>query len=379
MTTPPIKAPYVNLAAHNAAFKQRMLEAVGRVIDHGWFILGPEVAELERRIAAQLDVPHVVGVNTGTDALVLALRLRDIGPGDEVITTSHSFVATASAIRLVGATPVFVDVDERTMLIDPAAIEAAITPRTRAVMPVHLNGHPCEIDAIAELCRQRQLTLIEDCAQAYGARFRGRQVGAHDIGCFSLHPLKIFSACGDAGFIVVNSEAERDQLKLLRNLGLRDRDNCVVASPNPRMHTIQAAMLLVKLDAVDEFIAARQANAAAYREALAGLVTLPPEEEDHRVIYSAFVIRPPAGIERDRLVAALLERGVDAKVHYPLAIHQQPAFVGSARHPLPVTERVVSQIISLPVVGELLPEQRQAVIDGVRDAVAALRAEAAAR
>ncbi len=377
MSTETPRAPYVNLTAHNAAFKERMLEAVGRVIDHGWFILGPEVKELERRVAEYLGVPHVVGVNTGTDALVLALRLRGVGPGDEVITSSHGYVATVSAIRLVGATPVLVEVDDESMLIDPAAIEAAITPRTRAVIAVHLNGHPCEIDRIAAICDRNKLTLIEDCAQAFGARYRGRQVGVHDIGCFSLHPLKVFSACGDAGLITVQTEEERDRLRVMRNLGLRDRDTCVLASTNPRLHTVQAAMLLVKLDAVDDFIAARQANAAAYREALRELVRLPPEEGEHRVIYSAFVIRPPEDIDRDALVAALKQRGVDAKVHYPLAAHQQPAYRDDEHGPLPVTERVVSRIISLPVIAELTSAQRQLVIDGVRDAIASLRAEAA--
>ncbi len=377
MSTDKPRAPYVDLIAHNAAFKQRMLEAVGRVIDHGWFILGPEVQELERRVAEYLGVAHAVGVNTGTDALVLALRLRGVGPGDEVITSSHGFVATASAVRLVGATPVLVEVDEDSMLIDPAAIEEAITPRTRAVIAVHLNGHPCEVDAIAAICERHALTFIEDCAQAYGTRYRGAQVGGRDIGCFSLHPLKVFSACGDAGFITVRTEEERDRLRQMRNLGLRDRNNCAIASNNPRLHTVQAAMLLVKIDAVDGFIAARQANAAAYREALRDVVVLPPEEGEHRVIYSAFVIRPPEDIERDALVAALHERGVDAKIHYPYAIHQQPAYEGSATRPLPVTERVVSRIISLPVIAELTPAQRQLVIDGVRDAIATLRAERA--
>jgi aminotransferase EvaB len=224
------------------------------------------------------------------------------------------------------------------------------------------------MDAIVALCERRGLALIEDCAQAYGVRYRGRGVGTFGggIGCFSAHPLKVLSCCGGAGFLTVGDEAERDRLFQLRNLGLRDRNNCVVPSDNRRLHTIQAAMLLVKLDAVDDMIAARRAHADAYREAFQGLVTLPPADLDHRVIYSAFVIRHP---DRDRLLAALHRRGVDAKVHYPYGIHQQPAYRDKTHGPLPVTERVVSRIISLPVVPELSLEGRDAVIAGLRESV----------
>ncbi len=339
--------PYVDLPALHAPLRERLLEAVGRVLDHGRFILGPEVAELEGRLAERLGVPAVVGVASGTDALVLALRSRGIGAGDDVITVSHSFVATASAIRLLGARPVFVDVDAETMLLDPALLEQAVTPRTRAVLPVHLNGHPCDLGAIADFCRRRGLHLVEDCAQAFGARSGGRPVGSTDLGCFSLHPLKVLPGYGDGGFVAVAERAETERLRTLRNLGLVDRDHCRTVSPNSRLDTIQAAMLLVALDHFDDWVAVRRAHAAAYRRDLAGAIRLPPEEAPGDLAtYSAFVVRHP---RRDRLAEAMGRRGVEAKVHYPLAIHQQEAFADQPAPSLPVTEAVVGEILSLPV------------------------------
>jgi dTDP-4-amino-4,6-dideoxygalactose transaminase len=368
--------PYVDLAALHAPLRDELLAAVGRVLDHGQFILGPEVAELEGRLAERLEVPAVVGVANGTDALILALELRGIGPGDEVITVSHSFVATGSAILRAGARPVFVDLSEATMLMDPAAVEAAVTPRTRAVMPVHLNGQPCDLPAIAAVCRQHGLALIEDCAQAFGARAGahsgGSPVGRLDLGWFSLHPLKVLPGYGDGGFIACASPADAERLRRLRNLGLIDRDHCGTVSGNSRLDTVQAAMLLVALDRFDDWVERRRAHATVYRQALAGVVRLPPEEAPgERITYSAFVVRHP---ERDRLAALLRERGVDAKAHYPLAIHQQPAFEGGNWPPLPVTERVVSEILSLPVHAALGDDDVRRVAEAVRSAAGELSA-----
>ena len=365
--------PYVDLAALHAPLREELLAAVGRVLDHGRFILGPEVAELERRLAERLDVPAVVGVGNGTDALVLALEIRGIGPGDEVITVSHSFVATGSAIRLVGARPVFVDLDEETMLMDPARLAGALTPRTRAVMPVHLNGQPCDLGPIAAFCREHGLALIEDCAQAFGARHDGEPVGRIDLGCFSLHPLKVLPGYGDGGFVACADPADADALRRRRNLGLIDRDHCGTVSGNSRLDTIQAAMLLVALDRFDDWVDRRRAHAALYRERLAGVVRLPPEEgPGERITYSAFVVRHP---RRDALAARLREHGVDAKAHYPLAIHQQPAFADAEPPPLPVTERVVREILSLPAHAALAPEDAGRVADAVRAATAEIEAE----
>jgi len=359
--------PYVDLAAQHAPLKERILEAVARVLDHGHFILGPEVAELEARLAARLGVPHVIGVANGTDALVLALKARGVGPGDEVLTVSHSFVATASAICLAGARPVFVDVDARSMQIDPDGLDAALTRRTRAVVPVHLNGSPCDLGRVADFCRRHGLALVEDCAQALGVRAAGETVGTRDLGCFSLHPLKALSACGDAGFVAARSADDAARLRRLRNLGLADRDHCAEVSGNHRLDTLQAAILLVKLEHLDAWIAARRRHAAAYRDAFAGRLTLPPEEaEGDFAIYSAFVVRHR---RRDRLAELLAARGVDAKAHYPLAIHQQAAFAGFPHRPLPVTEKVVDEILSLPVSAELTEAGRERVIAAVYQAL----------
>lgn len=361
------RIPYVDLARLHRPLREELLEATARVLDHGQFVLGPEVAELEARLAERLGVAAVVGVSTGTDALVLALRLAGVGQGDEVITVSHSFVATASAIRLLGARPVFVDVDEETMLMDPAGLEAARSPRTRAVLPVHLNGFACDLEPISAFCRRHGLPLIEDCAQAFGVLHAGRPVGSTQIGCFSLHPLKTLSACGDAGFVSVTTEREAELLRQWRNLGLRDRDHCRWVSGNTRLDGLQAALASVKLRHFDRWVEARRAHAAAYRAALAGRVRLPPaEKEGDLAIYSAFPIRHR---HRDALREALDRRGVDARAHYPLAIHQQEAFADLPAQPLPVTERVVEEILSLPVGPELTEAGRKRVIEAVHEAL----------
>ncbi len=358
--------PYIDLVSHHAALRAEILEAVGRVLDHGQFVLGPEVAAFEAEIARRLDVRHVIAVGTGTDALVLALRARGVGPGDEVITVSHSFVATATAVRLVGATPVLVDVDDATMTMDPLALEHAVTARTKAVIPVHLGGWPCDLTAIQDVCNRHDLHLIEDCAQSVGARHRGRSVGTYGVGCFSLHPLKVLSALGDGGFLTTHSDEEAALFRKLRNNGLRDRDHVQLVSPNSRLDTVQAAALLVKLKYLDGWVAQRRAHADAYREALGAVVrVLPPEHPRDLCVYSTFVIRHP---QRDRLAEALRRRGVDVKVHYPVPIHRQEAYATLPCAPLPVTERVVAEILSLPVTPELSVAGREQVIEAVRSA-----------
>jgi dTDP-3-amino-3,4,6-trideoxy-alpha-D-glucose transaminase len=364
--------PYVDVAAHNRPLEGDLVAALRRVIEHGQFILGPEVGELETQLAARLGVAHVVSVGNGTDALVLALRLHGIGEGDEVIVPSHSFVASALAVRLLRATPVFADIDEETMVLDASAAARAITARTRAVMPVHLNGYPCDMRAIGELCRERGLALIEDCAQAFGTTFEGRHVGSFGTGCFSLHPLKAFAALGDGGFVCVDSEELALTLRRYRSLGLLDRDHCVHVSGNSRLDTLQAAFLLTKLPRFDAWRQARQDQAAAYRRALQGRVTLPPNDPAVDATVTTFVIRHP---RRDALVAAARRHGLDCKIHYPLAIHQHPAFADLPPVSLPVTERVVQQILSLPVHPELSEQQRQSAVDAVVAAVAEVEAE----
>lgn len=354
-----MKVDYVDLPAQHAPLRDSILEAIGRVLDHGQFILGPEVVELEAKLRELTGAEDVVTVNSGTDALVYALRLRGIGPGDEVLTVAHSFVATAAAIVMTGARPVFVDIEEETMLMDVAKLDRHLSDATRAVIPVHLNGYPCDIDALSDFCQKNDLHLIEDCAQSIGARYRGEHVGVRDLGAFSLHPLKPLSACGDGGFVTTSNLEEGRTLRELRNIGLRDRDHCVRVSGNSRLDTLQAAILLEKMKHFESWVNRRRENARAYQVALERKVTLPPDDDDRDPAWSAFVIRHP---DRDRLLEWLRSHGVDAKIHYPIAIHQQEAYECWST-PLPVTEKVLREMISLPVSAELTGEQRDHVIN----------------
>ncbi len=359
-----MRVPYVDLPAQHAPIEEELLEAVRRVLRHGSFILGPEVAELEEALAARLEVPWVVALASGTDALTLALRLRGVGPGDEVLVPSHSFFASAHAVRLVGATPVFVDIEPARMLVDPARLAAALGERTRAVMPVHLGGHPCDMDALGAFATEHRLALVEDCAQAIGSRWGGRAVGSFGLGCFSLHPLKTLSAAGDAGFIAGRDPSDLERLRLLRNLGLRDRDHTELVSGHSRLDTLQAAMLLVKLRHLDSWIAARRAHAARYHAALAGryrLVDVPAEAEP---AWSAYVVRHP---ERDRILAAVRARGFDVKVHYPVPTHLQEPYAAAGPWELPETERAAREMMSLPVSPELSAENREDLIEALLD------------
>jgi dTDP-4-amino-4,6-dideoxygalactose transaminase len=354
--------PYVDLSVENPELKDRMLEAVEQVLEHGYYILGEEVERLEGRLAEYLDVADVVGVGSGTDALELALRARGIGRGDEVITVSHTYVSTVSAIRLSGAEPVLVDIEPETMTMDPEQLEEAITEDTAAVMPVHLYGYPADNERIYQICKEYDLALIEDCAQAFGTEYQGRRVGGRDIGCFSLHPLKVFGACGDGGFISLRDESVSSQLRKLRNNGLENRNNAEYTSRNSRLDTLQAALLLEKLDYVDEWIEKRREHAQAYRKQLDSSYRRPPEEPDGtRAVYSMFVVRHP---ERDKIRRKARAEGIDVKIHYPKPVHQQSAFEHlSPPGRLPVTEKTVDEILSLPVSPALTADDRQRVIE----------------
>ena len=340
-----MKVPYVDLAAQHRGIRDELVAALDRVLEHGQLVLGPEVASLEATLAERIGARAVVTCNSGTDALVLALALRGIGLGDRVLTVTHSFVGTANAIRLVGAEPVFVDIDEETMNMDIAKACEAIDEDTRAVIPVHLNGFPSDLTALQRACDPRQIAVIEDCAQAFGATRDHVHVGAGGLGCFSLHPLKALSALGDGGFVAVDSPEDAANLAQLRNHGLFDRDHCEIPGYNSRLDALQAAFLMVKLERFAAWLERRRAHAHAYTEALAGCVRVPPEHDNAEPTFSAYVIRHP---QRDALIEQLRDKGVDAKIHYPLGIHQQAAYADTPTS-LPVTERVVGEIISLPI------------------------------
>ena len=354
MPTTTKKIPYVDLAGQHKPLKAELLDAVAKVIDHGKFILGDEVALFEQRFAGLCGVSYAVGVNSGTDALIIALRALGIGPGDEVITPVNSFVASASCIALCGAKPVLVDVRED-YNIDPAQVRKAITSKTRAIIPVHLTGRPADMASILEIAQQHKLFVVEDSAQAVFAEYCGKRVGSFgSFGCFSLHPLKTLNACGDGGVLTTNDLELYEQAKLLRNLGLATRDNCAVWSGNSRLDTVQAAMLLVKLKYVDAWTEKRRRNAAFYQQALKGVrgLTVPADREKEKAVYHTFVVQAE---RRDELKKFLAENGIETSIHYPLPIHLQRAAtpLGWRSGSFPIAERQAGKILSLPIYPEL--------------------------
>ena len=361
------KVPYVDISGQHKAIKGELLVAVERVLDHGIFILGEEVAEFEKQFAQLCGVRYAVGVNSGTDALVLALRALGIGPGDQVITVPNSFVASASCINLVGAQPVFVDVREDYNM-DPTQIERAITAATKAILPVHLTGRPADMDPIMHVAQAHNLHVVEDCAQAVLAEYQGQPVGSFGaIGCFSLHPLKTLNACGDGGVLTTNDPRLNEQLKILRNLGLQTRDDCVVWSGNSRLDTLQAAILLVKLKYVNEWTKKRRANATYYQEALGGVsgIQVPKDRSYEEAVYHTFVIQTD---RRDELKQYLADHGVQTTIHYPIPIHLHKAarHLNYGRGSFPVAENQAQRILSLPVYPELTLDQLNYIAKIVR-------------
>jgi dTDP-4-amino-4,6-dideoxygalactose transaminase len=359
--------PYVNLAGQHASIKAELLEAIEQVLDHSKFILGPEVEEFEQRFAQVCQVDHAIAVNSGTDALVLALRALGIGPGDEVITVSNSFIASTSCIILAGARPVFVDVGEDYNLA-PAQLEQAITVRTRAILPVHLTGRPADMEPIMAIARRHGLHVIEDCAQAVLAGYRGQRVGSiGTVGCFSLHPLKTLNSCGDGGVLTTNDPVLAESFKVLRNIGLRSRDDCVVWSGNSRLDTLQAAILLVKLRYLEDWTEKRRAHARFYIQALADVrgVQTPREHPFEKAVYHTFVILAE---RRDALKQHLAAQGIETAIHYPVPIHLHTAAarLGYGRGSLPETERQAERILSLPVYPDLEPSDLEWIVENIR-------------
>jgi dTDP-4-amino-4,6-dideoxygalactose transaminase len=358
--------PLVDLNAQYLALKPEIDAAMERVLARSAFIGGEDHQQFEAEFAAYCEASACAGVGNGTDALYLTLRALGVGPGDEVITVAHTFIATAEAISLTGARPVFVDVREDTMLMDPDALEAAITPRTRAVIPVHLYGQPCEMERIMEIARHHSLKVIEDAAQAHGARWRGRRVGTlGDVACFSFYPGKNLGAYGDAGAVVSEDEELVRRVRMLANHGRLEKYIHETEGTNSRLDGLQAAILRVKLRHLDEWNDARRRHAAHYLEALRGSdLVLPVTRPCAEPVWHLFVIRVR---ERQQLQAWLKERGTATGVHYPLPLHLQPAYRQLRMPPgaLPVTERLASQIVSLPMYPELTDEMVASVVDAI--------------
>ena len=361
-----MNVPYVNIAKQHEPIKEQLLDAISKVIDRGDFILGKEVLEFEKRFAELCGMRFSLGVNSGTDALVLALRALDIGSGDEVITVPNSFVASTSCIILTGAKPVFVDVRDD-YNIDPNLIEQAITSRTRAILPVHLTGRPADMTPITKIAKEYGLHIIEDCAQAICAEYRGQMVGTFgNIGCFSLHPLKTLNACGDGGVMTTNDEALYEKLKILRNLGLRTRDDTIIWSDNSRLDTMQAAILLIKMQYLEEWTNMRRTNAKFYQEKLGHIpeIVMPFENGDSYSVYHTFVIQAE---KRDQLQSHLRDCGIETAIHYPVPIHLHTAAknLGYKKGDFPMTERQSKRILSLPVFPELEVKDLKNIVDSI--------------
>ncbi len=366
--------PLLDLDAQYQPLRSELLAAIARVCDSQRFIGGPEVEALEQELAALLDVPHAIGVSSGTDALLMALMALEIGPGDEVITSTYSFVATAGAIARVGARPVLVDIDPDTFNLDPAAVGAAITPRTRAILPVHLFGQPADLEEL--LAAAGTIPVVEDAAQAIGAEYGGRPVGGWgNIGCFSFFPSKNLGAFGDAGLVTCADDQLAHRLRLLRNHGMEPKYHHHLVGGNFRLDALQAAVLRVKLPHLAAWSAARQRNAARYRAlfhetGLDGLVQLPVEASDRTHIYNQFVIRVP---DRDRLRAQLASEGIGTEVYYPVPFHLQPCFQGLGYAPgtFPAAEAAAASALALPIYPELTETQQATVVTAIHGFVAA--------
>lgn len=361
--------PLVDLKAQHAAIRTEIDAAIRSVIDECGFILGPEVAAFEREFATVCSAAHGVGTSSGTAALHLALLAAGVGPGDEVITTPFTFVATVAAIQYAGATPVLADIDPQTFNLDPAAAAAAITPRTRAIVPVHLYGQPADMDPICALARRHGLVVIEDAAQAHAAEYRGRRAGSlGDLACFSFYPAKNLGACGEGGIVVTGDDRYASRLRLLRDWGAERKYHHVVKGFNLRLEGLQGAILRVKLRHLQRWTDRRRTIASRYRERLADAdLTLPFVRPDVRHVYHVFTIRSR---ERDRLRAALHERGVATGVHYPVPVHLMPAYedLGYARGRFPNAERASAEVLALPIYPELTDAQCETVAQAVREA-----------
>jgi dTDP-4-amino-4,6-dideoxygalactose transaminase len=360
---------FVDLKAQYQSIAPEVDDAIHRVVASADFILGKEVELFEQEFANFCGVQQAIGVDSGMSALELALRAYGLGEGDEVITVSHTFSATAFAISQTGAQPVFIDVDSRSYNMRPDLIEAAITSRTTAILPVHLYGQPCDIGEISRIARKHNLLLIEDACQAHGARYRDRRVGSWgDAACFSFYPGKNLGAYGDGGMIVTNDEKIAARLRIMRNCGQEEKYRHVLVGFNHRLDNLQAAVLRVKLPHLDTWNEDRRTAAHVYSELLKDVpdVVTPAEGNDRTHVYHLYVIQHP---RRDELLVHLREQGVRAGLHYPIPVHLQPCYEGFPFTPdsLSVTESVATRVISLPMYPELTRSQIELVCDRVRN------------
>ena len=362
-----MKIPFIDLKTQFLALESEMMAKIREVMEQSSFILGEPVAAFENNFAIHCECGYAIGVASGLDAIKIALRALDIGPGDEVITAANTFIATALGISAVGATPVLVDCDTCYYNIDPAKIEEAVTPRTKAIMPVHLYGQPADMAPIMDIAQRRKLRVIEDASQAHGARYRGQRIGSFgDIAAFSLYPGKNLGAYGDAGILTTNDGALAGKMQLLRNYGSKIKYHHLVKGENSRLDTIQAVVCDVKLKHLDAGNARRRAAAARYSAGLADIteITTPAIMTDVEHVHHLYVIRAP---RRDALMDHLKNSGVGTIIHYPIPIHLQEAYAdaGWTNGQFPVTEKYAREILSLPMYPDITTEQIDYVVDRI--------------
>src|SRR5437870_5268117 len=370
-----MQVPFLDLKAHHEPIRPELESAIREVLDSNAFAGGPFVAKFEQDFAAFCGTSHAIGVGNGTDALWLTLLALGVGPGDEVITAPMTFMATAEAISFCGATPVFVDIDERTYTLDPEKLERAISPRTKAVIPVHLFGQVADMDPVLEIAGRHGLPVIEDACQAHGAEFRGRKAGSLGIaGCFSFYPGKNLGGLGEAGAVVTNNTELQTRIQMLRDHGQAKKYHHALVGWNARMDGIQGAALRVKLKYLNKGNEARRANARFYDQHLAKIeeVVLPEEAEYARHVYHLYVVRVQ---ERDRVLQAMASRGIACGIHYPIPVHLQEAyrFLGHRKVAFPVAERCAEEFLSLPMYPELTTMQLDAVVHELKTLLHASR------
>ena len=374
----PPAVPLLDINRENRLVRDEIQQAMARVCDQGCFLHGGEVRQLEAALAARCGVPYAVSCGSGSDALLLSLMAHEIGSGDEVILPSFTFFATAGAVWRLGARPIFVDIDPVTYNLDPALVEAAITPRTRAVIPVHLFGRCADMQAIVEIAERHQVLVVEDAAQAIAAVHRDRAAGAWgDIGCFSFYPTKNLGGFGDGGMLTTGDEQTAERLRLLAAHGMQPRYYHSHVGINSRLDTLQAAVLNVKEGQLDRLTDRRRTNAARYREWFATEVdatqlVLPEEDPDGFHVWNQFTVRVPDG-RRDGLRSFLQDRRIGTEVYYPVPLHQQVCFaeLGYGTGSLPHTENAAAEVLSLPIFPELSEVEQRAVVTGVAEFFAA--------
>lgn len=357
--------PFNQLKPLHERHADEITEAMQRVADSGWYILGPEVKAFEHEFADYHGVPYAVGVATGTDAIELALLAGNIGEGDEVITVAHTAMATVTAIESTGATPILIDIDPRTFTLDPENVQQAITNKTRAIVVVHLYGQPADLGALKSLADEHDILLIEDCAQAHGATYKGKKVGTiGHLGTFSFYPTKNMGAYGDGGAVITRDEQLAENLKSLRNYGQTSRYTHQSRGTNSRLDEMQAAILRVKLKHLDTHNQRRRAIAKLYDEKLEGVI-LPYVQDDVQHVYHLYVIRTR---ERDAFMADLKSQGIGTLIHYPIPIHLQESHrdLGLGKGSLPETEKAVEEIVSLPMYIGLTDDDVLRVCDAIR-------------